>query len=142
MPSIQTIAPRDKVSSFVVKVDGEIDGQKVKTEVPVRYYRNRISLAPLDALVDEDEAKEMSEAEYEAVRAASTLCHYLQWWDLQGSLEDNKGREIVAEGEDIPLDPRIVQYVPTLVVGEVMRQLTSEVFPDSKPSRNERRRSR
>ena len=142
MPSIQTIAPRDHVKGFVVRVEAEIDGQKQKIEVPVQYYRNRISLAPLDALIDEDEAKDMSDAEYEAVRAASTLCHYLKSWDLEGPLEDNTGREIVGAGEMIPLDPRIVQYVPTLVVGEVMHQLTSEVFPDSKPNRNERRRMR
>lgn len=142
MPSIQTIAPRDLVKGFVVRVEADIDGQKTKIEVPVQYYRNRISLAPLDALVSEDEAKDMSEAEYEAVRAASTLCHYLKSWDLEGPLEDNAGRQIVGAGEMIPLDPRIVQYVPTLVVGEVMRQLTNEVFPDSGKSRNERRRSR
>lgn len=136
------IAPRDHVKGFVVRIEAEVDGQKQKVEVPVRYYRNRISLAPLDALIPEDEAKDMSDAEYEAVRAASTLCHYLDSWDVEGPLYDNTGKEIVAAGQTIPLDPRIVQYVPTLVVGEVMRQLTEEVFPNSRPSRNERRRSR
>ncbi len=142
MPSIQTIAPRDRISKFVVRIEGDVDDAKVKMDVPVEYYRNRISLAPLDALISEDDAKDLSDQEYEAIRAASTLCHYLKSWDVQGPLEDNQGNQLVSENEDIPLDPRIVQYVPTLVVGEVMRQLTEEVFPNSRSSRNERRRSR
>jgi hypothetical protein len=142
MTSMQILAPRDQVRRFVVRVEAEVDGAVQKIQVPVEYYRNRISLAPLDALVSDEDAKDMSDAEYDAVRAASTLCHYLKSWDVQGPLYDSQGEEVVAAGEDIPLDPRIVQYVPTLVVGEVMRQLTEEVFPNSRPSRNERRRSR
>ncbi len=142
MPSIQTIAPRDHVKGFIVRVEAEIDGQSQKIEVPVQYYRNRISLAPLDALISEDDARDLSDAEYDSVRAASTLCHYLKSWEVDGPLFDNAGKELVAAGDTIPLDPRIVQYVPTLVVGEVMRQLTEEVFPNAKSSRNERRRSR
>ena len=143
MTSIQMIAPRDLVKRFTVRVEADNEeGRHVKVEVPVEYYRNRISLAPLEALIDEDEAKDLTDAEFDAIRAASTLCHYLKSWDVEGPLYNNSGEEIVSSGETIPLDPRIVQYVPTLVVGEVMRQLTEEVFPNSRPSRNERRRSR
>lgn len=136
------LAPRDHVKSFVVRVEAEVDGQVQKIQVPVQYYRNRISLAPLDALIDDEDAKDLSDAEYDAIRAASTLCHYLKSWEVEGPLYDGRGKEIVAAGEPIPLDPRIVQHVPTLVVGEVMRQLTEEVFPNTRSSRNERRRSR
>jgi hypothetical protein len=142
MTSIQLIAPRDLVKRFTVRVEADVDGRTSKLEVPVEYYRNRISLAPLEALIDEDEAKDLTDAEYDSIRAASTLCHYLKSWEVEGPLFDNSGNEIVAPGDTIPLDPRIVQYVPTLVVGEVMRQLTEEVFPNSRTSRNERRRSR
>jgi hypothetical protein len=142
MPSLQQIAPRDLVKGFVVRIEADVDGQTQKIELPVTYYRNRISLAPIEPQIDKDEAEKLSDEEYNAVQAASTLCHYLKSWDLEGPLEDSSGREIVRAGELIPLDPRIVQHVPTLVVGEVMRQLTEEVFPNSKPSRNARRRSR
>jgi len=146
MTSIQTIAPRDEVRRFTVRLEGKLDGQVVKILVPVEYYRNRISLAPLDGLVEkivsEDELADLSNNEYDAIQSACTLCHYLKSWDLQGAVYKPTGEEIVGEDEDIPLDPRIVQHVPTTVIGEFMRQLTEEVFPNARPSRNERRRSR
>lgn len=142
MPSLQQIAPRDHVKGFTAKLEAEADGQTVKVDLPLQYYRNRISLAPIEALITDEDAEDLSEQELDAIRSASTLCHYLKSWDLEGPLWNNKGEKIVSEGEVIPLDPRIVQYIATPVIGEIMRQLTEEVFPTAKPSRNARRRSR
>jgi len=140
MPSIAKIAPRDQVRQFVVKFkDDETDE---RSEIRVEYYRNRISLAPMEALISDEDAEGMSEAQIDAIRSASTMCHYLKSWDLQGELKDYHGNVLVEEGETIPLDPRITQYLPTPIVAGIMRQLTEEVFPDQGKSRNERRRSR
>ena len=142
MPSLQQIAPRDHVKGFTPRLEAEVEGQSVKVDLALQYYRNRISLAPIDALISEEDADDLSEQELDAIKSASTLCHYLRSWDLEGPLWTNAGEQIVAAGEVIPLDPRIVQHIATPVIGEIMRQLTEEVFPTAKPSRNARRRSR
>ena len=142
MGSIQSIAPRNDVREFVVKID---NGAGPKIEEPVRYFRNRITMAPVDLKLPEDaeiDLDELTDAEYEALKAASMLCHYLDEWEITGPLQDGLGREIVGSGEVIPLDPRIVQHVPSVIVSEVLRQLTEHVFPNARRSRSERRRSR
>ena len=144
MPSIQQVAPRDQTRGFVVRVDQkDSDGNVVGvTEVPVRYYPNRITLGKVEVQLDEDEIKHLSDDEIDALQSASTLCNYLEWWDMQGEFRHPyTGEVLVPAGEDIPLDPRIVQWISTPVISEFMRQLTEEVFPKQKDSRNERRRS-
>lgn len=143
MPSLQQIAPRDLVRGFTVRLEADGDGGKVRVEVPIRYYPNRITLNPIEVQLSEEEARDLSESEIDALSSASTLCTYLEWWDMQGPvLHAQTGEMLVPAGEDIPLEPRIVQHIPTPVIGEFMRQLTEHVFPNSKPSRNARRRSR
>lgn len=139
MPSLKTLAPRDQARQFAVKFENDAGEREY---IQVEYYRNRISLAPMEAMISEEDADELDESQLDAIRAASTMCYYLKSWDLEGPLEDYQGREIVPAGEVIPLDPRITQFVPTPIVGEVMRQLTEEVFPNRTASRRERRRSR
>ena len=139
MPSIAKMAPRDQVRQFVMTFKTD-DGER--EDIHLEYYRNRISLAPMEALISDEDAKELSDSELDALRAASTMCYYLKSWDVTGELTDYQGKVLVEEGELVPLDPRITQYMPTPVVGEIMRKLTEEVFPDQGKSRNERRRSR
>jgi len=138
--SIQSIAPRDEVRSFRVKIKNEHG--VTEAEIPVEYYRNRITLAGVKFVPTEEDIEQFSEAEIGNIESAATMCHYLKSWDVEGPLYDNEGETIVSEGKVIPLDPRVTMFVPTLIIGEVMRQLTEEVFPNSKASRNERRRSR
>ncbi|MGE0541210.1 MAG: hypothetical protein AB7R89_13635 [Dehalococcoidia bacterium] len=129
---------------FVARIDvKDTQGAVIDTiEVPVDYYPNRISLAPMDVVLSDDEAKDLSDDEIDALRSSTTICVYAKWIDLQGPVFHKvTGEMLVGEGEDIPLDPRIMQHVSTVVIGEIMRQLVAEVFPDSKPTRNERRRS-
>lgn len=139
MPSLRSIAPRDRAYPLTVVFKAD-DGERF--EVHVEYFKNRISLAPMKALVTDEEREELSEAELDAYESASTLCHYLKSWDLEGPLEDYEGNVIVGEEETIPLKPGCVQYVSTPVIGEIMSQLTDAVFPNRTPSRRERRRSR
>jgi hypothetical protein len=139
MPSLTKIAPRDQVRQFVMTFKND-DGER--EDVHLEYYRNRISLAPMEALISEEDAKELSDAELDALRAASTMCYYIKSWDVTGELKDYQGNVLVAEGDIVPLDPRMTQYMPTPIIGEIMRKLTEEVFPDAGKSRNERRRSR
>lgn len=140
MASIATIAPRDQVRQFVVTIKNDDTGDRVF--INVEYYRNRISLAPIKAKISDEDAETLTDAELDAIQSASTMCHYVKSWDLTGPLIDNDGRELVGDGEVVPLDPRITMHLPTTFVGEVMRQLTEEVFPKQTTSRNERRRSR
>ena len=53
MPSLQQIAPRDHVRGFTAKLEAEIDGQPIKVDLSLQYYRNRISLAPIEALISD-----------------------------------------------------------------------------------------
>lgn len=144
MPSVQEIVPRDEVRRFVAKIDKKNENGYVTSTipVPVDYYPNRISLAPIDIVLDEDEEKALSEEEIEALVNSSTICHYAKWIDLQGPVFHKvTGEVLVAAGEDVPLDPRIMQHVSTVLIGEIMSQLVAEVFPKQKTSRHERRRS-
>ena len=144
MPSIQEIAPHDAVRRFTAKIEIKNENGYVTGSVPVAvdYYPNRISLAPIDIVLDEDEEKHLSEDEIEALVNSATICHYAKWVDLQGPVYHKVTKEIlVAAGEDIPLDPRIMQHASTVVIGEIMKQLIEEVFPKQKLSRHERRRS-
>lgn len=144
MASLQEIAPHDQVRRFVAKIESKNENGYVTASVPVAvdYYPNRISLAPIDIVLDEDEEKALSDDEIEALVNSSTICHYAKWIDLQGPVFHKVTKEIlVAAGEDIPLDPRIMQHVPTSVIGSIMKQLVEEVHPKEKTSRHERRRS-
>lgn len=144
MPSIQMVAPRDQTRAFTVRIDQKDEYGKVVgvTEVPVRYYPNRITLGKVEVRLDEEEAQNLSNEELDALQSASVLCNYLEWWDMQGEFpHPYTGEVLVPAGEDIPLDPRIVQWISTPVISEFMRQLTEEVFPKPKDSRSERRRS-
>lgn len=139
MTSIQTLAPRDDVRSFVVKIEAP-NGERA--EIPVSYYRSRITLAPVALPLSEEEREALTDGEISSAETASTICYYLKSWEVEGPLYDSVGAEIVGAGEMIPLEPLIVMHVPSLVIGEVMRQLTEHVFPPTTKSRNERRRSR
>lgn len=140
MTSISSIAPRDEVRAFSVKIKN--DHGVTQAEIPVEYYRNRITLAGVKFTPSEEDLEKYTEAEISSIESAATMCYYLKSWELEGPLLDNEGTILTNANEIIELDPRVTMYVPTLIVGEIMRQLTEEVFPNSKPSRNERRRSR
>lgn len=141
MTSLKKIAPRDQVRQFTVNFkDDETDE---RTQIHLEYYRNRMSLAPMTALISDEDAEGLSETELDAIRTASTMCHYIKSWDLEGELLDYQGDVLVPEGQLIPIDPRITQYIPTPIVAGIVKQLMEEVFPDQAgKSRNERRRSR
>jgi len=139
MPSANTIAPRDQSRQFSVKFKDEDSGHV--EYVNVNYYKNRISLAPMEARITDEVRETLTDDQLEAARIASTLCYYLKSWDLSGPLYNYSDEEVVGD-EIIPLDPMITMYLPTTITAEVMNQLTKEVFPDSGKSRNERRRSR
>lgn len=145
MPSIQVVAPQDQVRRFVAKLESKDEQGRVQEtiEVPVDYYPNRITLAPIDIVLSEDEAKDLSDDEIDALRSSSTICVYAKWIDLQGPVfHKTTGEQLVAAGEDIPLDPHIMQHVSSVVIGEIMSQLVAEVFPKQKDTRKERQRLR
>jgi len=140
MPSLNKLAPRDQARQFSVKIKND-DTNEVAF-INVEYYKNRISLAPMEARISEEQKDALNEDQLEAARIASTLCYYLKSWDLQGPLYNYSDEEVVGEGEVIPLDPLVTMFLPTPITAEVMNQLTEEVFPKTKESRNARRRSR
>lgn len=140
MPSANKIAPRDQARQFSVKFKDEDSG--AVEYVNVQYYKNRITLAPMEARISEEQKEALNDDQLEAARIASTLCYYLKSWDLEGPLFNYSDEEVVGEGEVIPLDPLVTMFLPTTITAEVMNQLTEEVFPKAKESRNARRRSR
>ena len=77
MPSIQVTAPHDSVRRFTAKIEIKNENGYVTGSVPVAvdYYPNRISLAPIDIVLDEDEEKLLSEDEIEALVNSATSCH-------------------------------------------------------------------
>ena len=140
MPSLNRIAPHDQTRQFSVKFKNDDTGDV--EFINVHYFKNKITLAPMEARLSEEERESLDPDQLEAARIASTLCTYLKTWDLEGPLYNYDDEQIVGEGEVIPLKPLITMYLPTTITGEIMRQLTAEVFPETGKSRNERRRSR
>lgn len=140
MPAIKNIAPRDKTVHLAIRFKDVADPED--GTVHVDYYKNRTMLAPMEALIPDDVADGLTEDQLESARLASNLCNLVQSWDVEGEVVDYHGNVVVAAGETVPLDPMKVMYIPSSVTGEIIRAITSDMFPDSGKSRNERRRSR
>lgn len=139
MPSIAAVASRDETRPLKVRLG---EGTE-KVEFNIRFFPNRITQAPLDVLVPEDvDLAELSDEQFEALKAASRLPEFIESWDVEGPLYDAKGNLVVAHNEVIPLDPRVLQHLSSPVVVEFTNAVMDSVFPNLKQSRNERRRSR
>lgn len=138
MPNLNKLAPRDQSRPMSVRFKDE-DSNEVDY-VRIEYYKNRISLAPMEAKISKEMEENLNPDQIEAARIASTLCHYLKSWDLEGPLYDYNDELLVPEGEVIPLDPMITMYLPTTITAEIMNQLTTEVFPTREKSSKGRRR--
>lgn len=94
--------------------------------------------------------------------SAEMFCRLVLDWQLVGPLvtsvlarddndrikRDERGRpvwervEVVPPGEPVPLDPEIVQYLPTAFTLAVWREIGRELNGDPKPNRHARRASR
>jgi hypothetical protein len=140
MTSVQDIAPRDDVRFLNVKIKN--DHGVVMKEIPVEYFRNRITLAGVKFRPTDEDIERYTEAELDNIEAATTMCTYVKSWDIEGELYDNEGNLIVPKGELVPLDPRVARFLPMLIILQVMNQVTEDALPNQRGSRNERRRSR
>lgn len=140
MPAIGKIAPRNRTSHLAVKFKDDESGDV--EYVNLEYYKNRSMLAPMEALIPDEVAEDLTDDQLDSARIASNICNLVKSWDVEGPLHDYRGNVVVAEGEIVPLDPMQVMYIPSSVNGEIIRAITSDMFPDQGKSRNERRRSR
>lgn len=147
MPSIAVVASRDETRPLKIRIG---EGDK-RAEFHINFYPNRITQAPLDVQVPDDvDLKDLTDEEFDALKAASRLPEFIESWDMEGPLYDNRGKlvinpetgEAIGTGVIIPLDPRVLQHLPSPIVVEVTNAVMDTVFPHLKQSRNERRRSR
>jgi hypothetical protein len=70
------------------------------------------------------------------------LCKLLVSWDMEGPLYNSEtGEEVVAEGEMVPLDPAVLQHMPSTLMAQLFRAIQEDNVPKSSVP-NESRRTR
>lgn len=57
------------------------------------------------------------------------FCAIVTEWDLEGPVTDDEDNELVAEGEVIPLEPEIVSWLPTSILGAVLKSIGEDASP-------------
>lgn len=145
MARIQTVMPRELERNIVFRIEERDSSGKVETvmEIAGRYYPNRITIGQAKVQLSEQEKEELSETEIDQLQTAATFCHFMAWIDLQGPFpHPHTGEILVEDGVDIPLDPRIIQWISTPTLIDWMRQLNEVTIPKQPESRNSRRRLR
>lgn len=108
---------------------------RVKTslgDLKVVYRPNALTPADLSAYANL-KGVDMVKAEIE------NLANTVVEWDLVGPLYDrtDNNKLIVEEDTPVPLKKEILQYVPTSILGAVMKTILEDAAPKSPPSTSE-----
>lgn len=103
-------------------------------------YEPSALIANIDDLDDIDEADD----EQRNV-LAERLCDVLISWDAEGPLPFRETRghaigSVVPDGEQIPLDPEKVQFIPVPALVGILVALNQDAIPDPKGTRKRSRR--
>jgi hypothetical protein len=136
--SIEEVAPREETRKRVFKLLGH------RSEVT--YYPNRITLEPsgeTTVLYDDDDIDdddEQSDDEREANLAARNLCRLVHSWDWVGPVKRGDGSIVIDHDQPVPVDPEIVQCVPTRIIRALNDAISEDAFPKSRSERRSQRR--
>lgn len=138
--SIDEVAPLEETRKRVFTLLGK--------KSDVTYYPNRITLEPSgdvavvhDDETGEDDDGEQSDAEREASQAARDLCRLVHSWDWVGPVKRAATGEIVIEyDQPVPVDPAIVQCIPTRIIRALNDAISEDAFPNNRRERRSRRR--
>ncbi len=128
--SIGEIAPREERRTRTFKLLGHPS--------EVTFYPNRITLEPSGetSVAHDDDGDEDRD---EANQASRDLCRLVASWDWTGPVVDGAGRTVVEHDAPVPIDPEIVQCIPTRLIRALNDAIAEDVFPKT---RNERRLQR
>lgn len=69
---------------------------------------------------------------------AKMFCSVVTAWDLEGPL--GEGKDEVKAGQLVPLEPRVVSYIPTSIMRYILEQIAEDSAPKSKKRSGSSRR--
>lgn len=96
-----------------------------------------------NALTPSDEAKLVTARQSSGIETyqelLNQLCKLLRNWDMEGPLfNSDNGDQIVGEGEPVPLQPDILQHMPTSLMTGIFRAISEDNVPKSSTENSKR----
>lgn len=143
MPSFSDIANRDQVIERVIQM--ETPGGTHRFTVALGLYINRVTGEPVrfdiaDYLDEGESLDELDEADVATITMAVNWCNRIASWDMTGAVTRRDGTVLVPEGVPIPLDPRVVRYMPFWFLNAITIKIMEIVNPNRPSGRGSRGR--
>lgn len=106
----------------------------------VTFYPNRITLEPTGEtrVIHDDEADDEDISEEN--QAARDLCSLVAAWDWEGPVRRRGGEIVVPHDAPVPIEPKIVQCIPTRLIRALNDAIAEDVFPKTRTERRLRNR--
>lgn len=131
--SIGEIAPREERRTRIFKLLGHPS--------EITFYPNRITLEPSgETSVDHDDTGDSADEASDLNQAARDICRLVATWDWTGPVVDGGGRTVVEHDAPVPIEPDVVQCIPTRLIRSLNDAIAEDVFPKTRDERRSRRR--